>query len=44
MIPRNRPTAEEKGVGEHLQAVLNQAIERFHEETPGQNGVLEIEP
>lgn len=41
--PENELTAEEKAVRARLQAALNQVIERFHEETPGQDGLLAIE-
>lgn len=41
--PENELTPDEIAARERLQAALNQAVERFHEETPGQDGLLGIE-
>ena len=44
--PENELTADEKAAREHLQDALNQfnqAVERFHQETPVSDSLLGIE-
>jgi hypothetical protein len=39
----SEPTTQEKATRERLEAAINEAVERFHNETPGQDGLVEIE-
>jgi len=41
--PESGLTSVEMAARERLESAINQAVERFHEETPGQDGLVAIE-